>query len=171
MHYYCVYCASVKSKSVAELIEQLCPVKTILPQIVQRKWVKGKAFEETHDYLPGYIFLYAEEPIPDFQPIWNLSDVYRLLGTPDDLFELYGADRAFAKLLQEQEGTIGIMTAYQEGDIVKLTGTAFSSFHGVITKFDRSRKRAEIEFDFDGKKQRVWCGIDLIDQKQEPSDE
>lgn len=167
MHCYCVYCSSLHSKSVAQLIERMGGIQTILPRIVQRKWIKGKCFEEVHEYLPGYVFLYAAEAIPDFQPIWNLQDVYRLLGTPEDLFELHGSDRAFAMLLQEQEGTIGILTAYEEGDVVKLAGSAFSAFDGVITRFDRSRKRAEIEFDFDGKKQRVWCGIDLIESKKE----
>ncbi|MBR0082288.1 MAG: hypothetical protein IJP98_06090 [Clostridia bacterium] len=166
MHYYCIYCSTARSKTVADLIERMGIGRCVTPRIVQRKWIKGKTFEETHDYLPGYVFLYTEEAVSDFQPIWNLNDVYRLLGSEEDLFELYGADRAFAQMLEEQEGTIGILKAYREGDVVKLADSAFSAFEGVITRFDRARKRAEIEFDFDGKKQRVWCGIDLLDSVQ-----
>ena len=163
MHCYCLYCTTARCKTVAEYLERTGIGHALTPRIVQRKWIKGKSFEDLHDYLPGYVFLYTEEPIPDFEPIWNMKDVHRLLGSKEDYFELFGADRAFAKLLFEQDGTLGILKAYTEGDRVKLHNSAFSSFEGVITRFDRSRKRAEIEFDFDGKKQRVWCGIDLID--------
>lgn len=171
MHYYCLYCAIPKCKDVAALLEVMRIGHAITPRIVQRKWIKGKAFEELHDYLPGYVFLYTEEPIPDFQPIWNLLDVRRLLGNPDELFELRGPDRAFARLLEEENGTIGILKVFREGDVVKLASSAFSAFEGVITRFDRSRRRAEIEFDFDEKKQRVWCGVDLIESARQDADE
>ena len=88
--------------------------------------------------------------------------MHRILGNEADRYELQGSDRAFAEMLLASDGTIGILKAYEAGDRVHLDGSLFGDFEGVITKFDRSRRRAEIEFDFDGKKQRVWCGIELI---------
>ena len=55
-----------------------------------------------------------------------------------------------------------ILKAFQEGDMVKLDREVFGDFEGKIIKFDRGRKRAQIEFDFDGRKQNVWCGVDMI---------
>ena len=152
MHCYCMYCTTAKCEFVAESLTAMGFGRAIMPKIVQRKWVKGTAREEVHSYLPGYVFLYSDAPVSDFLAIRRLTDVHRILGNEADRYELQGSDRAFAEMLLASDGTIGILKAYEAGDRVQ----------GVITKFDRSRRRAEIEFDFDGKKQRVWCGIELI---------
>ncbi len=162
MHCYCAYCASQKGKPVAETLEAMGAGKALLPRIIQRKWIKGKAYEEVHDYLPGYVFLYTEEPIPDFLPIWGIPSLLRLLGDPECGFELYGSDRAFAEMLLDADGTIGILKAVEVGNRVLLDKALFGDFEGEIVRLDRGRKRAEIEFDFDGKKQRVWCGVEII---------
>ena len=162
MHCYCMYCTTAKCEFVAESLTAMGFGRAIMPKIVQRKWVKGTAREEVHSYLPGYVFLYSDAPVSDFLAIRRLTDVHRILGSEADRYELQGSDRAFAEMLLASDGTIGILKAYEAGDRVHLDGSLFGDFEGVITKFDRSRRRAEIEFDFDGKKQRVWCGIELI---------
>lgn len=173
MHYYCMYCQSQKCAAVVSDLQAMGIGRAFAPRIIQRKWVKGKALEEIHDYLPGYVFLYTEEPLTDFGPLWALPPVLRLLGSPDDFYELYGSDRAFARMLLETDGTIGILKAVEEGSVVKLDPTLFGDFEGKIIRLDRGRRRAEIEFDFDGKVQRVWCGVEMIspiakDEETEP---
>ena len=97
MHSYCMYCIVQKCATVVSELNRMGLGKALVPQIVQRKWVKGKTYEEVHEYLPGYVFLYTEEPIPDFGPLWQLPSVVRLLGSSDDLYELHGSDRAFSR--------------------------------------------------------------------------
>ena len=170
MHPYCLFCVTQKAKSIVDTLDMLAIGHAIAPKIIQRKWIKGKSYEEVHDYLPGYIFLYTDEPIRDFLSIRRIPGVLRILGSEEDLFELHDADRAFAEMLLEMDGTIGILKAYEEGSIVKLDRALFGDFEGKIVRFDRGRKRAEIEFDFDGKKQRVWCGVELISSIRKESD-
>ena len=162
MHSYCMYCIVQKCATVVSELNKMGLGKALMPQIIQRKWVKGKTYEEVHEYLPGYVFLYTEEPIPDFGPLWQLPSVVRLLGSSDDLYELHGSDRAFARLLYETDGTIGILKAVKEGSVVKLDRSLFGDFEGKIVRFDHGRKRAEVEFDFDGRVHRVWVGVEWI---------
>lgn len=162
MHCYCIYCTTQKCNYVAEALTAMGIGRAITPKILQRKWIGGKAHEEIHEYLPGYVFLYTETPPADFSQIRTMTDVHRLLGNKDDRYELCGADRAFAEMLYASDGTIGFFPAYEQGDRVRLDSSLLEGVEGVITRLDRAKKRAEIEFDFDGKKQRVWCGIELI---------
>ena len=162
MHCYCLFCHTQKARSIAEVITSSGVASAFSPRIIQRKWVKGKALEEEHEYLPGYIFLFADEAIEAFTRIRHLPGVIRILGNRDDGYELSGADLAFAKMLYGSNGAIGILKAFEEGEKVRLDRSLFGDFEGRIVKFDRGRKRAQIEFDFDGIKRSVWCGVDMI---------
>ena len=64
MHCYCMYCTTAKCEFVAESLTAMGFGRAIMPKIVQRKWVKGTAREEVHSYLPGYVFLFSETPLP-----------------------------------------------------------------------------------------------------------
>ena len=162
LYCYCLFCNTQKADSIAELIRQTGAVRALSPRIVQRKWVKGKTMEVEHSYLPGYVFLYADHPVEEFHRIYHIPGVLRVLGNRDDGYQLIGQDLAFARMLAGMNGVIGILKAFQEGDVVKLDREVFGDFEGKIIKFDRGRKRAQIEFDFDGRKQNVWCGVDMI---------
>ncbi len=159
---YCLFCNTQKAGAIAEIFQHEGTVRALSPRIVQRKWVKGRALEEEHSYLPGYVFLYSDHPIEKFYRLYHIPGVLRILGNRDEDYLLSGSDLAFAKMLASMNGVIGILKAYQEGDLVKLDREVFGDFEGRIVKFDRSRKRAQIEFDFDGRKQNVWCGVDMI---------
>ena len=55
MYSYCLFCATVKCEAIALAIRQKFGYTAFSPSIIQRKWVKGKCFEEKRAYLPGYV--------------------------------------------------------------------------------------------------------------------
>ena len=140
MHCYCLFCHTQKARSIAEIITSSGVASAFSP----------------------HIFLFADEAIEAFTRIRHLPGVIRILGNRDDGYELSGADLAFAKMLYGSNGAIGILKAFEEGEKVRLDRSLFGDFEGRIVKFDRGRKRAQIEFDFDGIKRSVWCGVDMI---------
>ena len=123
--------------------------------------------EELHSYLPGYLFLYTENPLESFLPILRLGGVIRRLGSPEDGYRLHGGDLAFAQALYRSSGVIGTAQAYQEGDRIKLAGGILADASGQIVKLDRHRRRAQVEFRFDETTRRVWVGYDLIEDRLE----
>lgn len=162
MNAYCLFCNTLRRGEVAETIRQLLDIRVIVPKIVQRKWVKGKAFEEVYDYLQGYLFLYADEPITDFVSLLRLEDVFRILGHRDCGYRLSGADLAFSRMLYNCDGVIGVLKTYREGDRVKLAKGALGGVDGEIIKMDR-RGRALVRFGFDGTAIQSWVAIEMID--------
>ena len=168
MHIYCLFCQTQRTRQIAEVIQATLDIQCISPKIVQRLWVKGEEQHKIHEYLPGYLFLYSETPIRSFGDIRPIEGVFRLLGSAESGYELAGADRAFAEILYDMGGTLGILQGLDTGDRVRLDSELYHGFSGEITRLDRRKGRAQIEFDFDGKAQKVWVGLDII-RPEEPS--
>ena len=163
MYMYCLFCQTQKCGQIATTIEQLLSIRVINPKIIQRYWKKGKEELREHNYMPGYLFLYADEPIESFKDVNRISGVIRRLGTSDTGYDLRGVDRDFAQMLLNLNGTIGVMKTYQEGDTVKLASFLYQGFSGEIKRLDRKKGRAQIEFEFDGSTQSVWVGYENIE--------
>ncbi len=163
MYSYCFFCSTVKCALVAAAIRQKFGYVAFYPKIVQRKWIKGTCHEEIRDYLPGYVFVYSEEPITEFREIRIMEGVVRCLGQRDEDYRLQGDDRKFAEMLYAHDGTIGIMKTYREGDRVKLSQEMMGGFEGEIIKLDRRKGRALLQYSFDGNSYKVWVGYEMIE--------
>ena len=163
MYSYCLFCSTVKRDEVAEELRRHYGWTALCPKIVQRKWVKGTAYEVVHDFLPGYLFIYTEEPIDNPRGLYRQDHILRCLGSPDFDYVLQGGDEAFAEMLYQNNGTIGILKAYKEGDRVKLAQGALGRFEGEIIKLDRVKGRAQIQYQFDGVSYKTWVGFDMIE--------
>lgn len=165
---YCIFCVTVKCETIASAIRQKFGYIAYSPRIVQRKWVKGVCLEEVKPYLPGYVFVYAEQPITQFREIRMMEGVGRYLGQREDDYRLTGNDRSFAEMLYAQNGTIGIMKTYKEGDRVRLAKSMLGGFEGEIIKLDKRKGRALLQYSFDGNSYKVWVGYELIEEDEKP---
>ena len=169
MNMYCLFCNSAKRAQVADNIRRQMGVRVLVPKILRRKWIKGIAFDTIQDYLPGYLFIYSDAPLEDFSQLFHMQDVYRVLGARDNGFRLTGTDLAFAEMLLEVDGTIGILKTYREGDRVKLVEGALGKVDGEIIKIDR-RGRALVRFGFDGANIQSWVTIEQIEKTEGNAD-
>ena len=116
--------------------------------------------EETHDWLPGYVFLYAEEPI---LPRFNIDGIIRCLGNR----ELSGSDLSFAEMIHRHHGVMGTVSLIREGDRCRINDPAWKEMSGKVIKMDHGRKRCCIEFEFDGSRRTVWAGYDIMESQQQ----
>lgn len=155
MHVYCLFCETQRCRQIAAIITKDFGYQCIYPQIVQRKWTKGVPTEVRHDWLPGYLFLYSEQPI---QARLNISGIIRRLGNG----ELEGQDLAFAEMIFSRQGIMGTVSLLQEGDLCKVADPAWSEIRGKVVKMDFGRKRCCIEFEFDGTRRTIWVGYELL---------
>lgn len=162
---YCLFCNTNRCRQIASEIQRRFGLTAYSPTIIQRKWIKGTCHEETKDYLPGYVFVYAQAPVLTFREIKSIDGVLRFLGATEEAYILNGADRRFAEMIHQNHGQIGIFQAFQVGGRVCLTGNSLAGAEGEIVKLDRRKGRAQIQFHFDGRSFRIWAGIDLLQNK------
>lgn len=116
--------------------------------------------EESHDWLPGYIFLYTEKLV---LPQFNIDGIIRCLGNS----ELVGADLSFAEMVYRHHGVMGTVSLIQVGDRCKISDPAWNDMSGKVIKLDHGRKRCCIEFEFDGSRRTVWVGYEIMEQQQQ----
>ena len=166
MYMYCLFCNTSNRSHIAETIQQLMGIKVITPKILRRKWIHSEIVDIIQDYLPGYCFLYADEPINDYSMLLQLKDVYRILGNRDDGYQLRGSDHAFAKMLWSCRGMIGVLKTHKVGDRIMLAENCIGENLGKIIKIDR-RGRALVRFDFDGVTMESWVTIEQIEYSED----
>ncbi len=159
MHAYCLFCETQSCGIIAATIEKVYHLRCIRPQVVQLKWVKGIPFEVCHDWLPGYLFLYTEEPVV---PRFRIDGIIRVLGGG----ELTGQDLAFAQMLHEKNGLLGTVHLAQVGDRCHVEDPSWENMHGTVIKMDRGRRRCCVAFDFDGVQRKIWVGYELIRKEE-----
>ncbi|MCR5565543.1 MAG: hypothetical protein K6F61_01725 [Clostridiales bacterium] len=157
MYAYCLFCETQRCKKIAEYINRNYGCLCISPQIIQKKWVKGVPKEESHDWLPGYLFVYTRERII---PRFDISGIIRCLGNT----ELSGQDLAFAEMIRLRKGVIGgVVLVHEEGARCRINDPAWEGFFGRVIKMDRGRQRCCIEFEFDGTPHTVWVGYEITE--------
>ena len=159
VHAYCLHCETQRCGTVAELIRRNYGYYSFSPQIIQRKWVKGIPTEEKHDWLPGYVFVYTDEPI---HPRFDIDGIIRCLGKG----ELTGQDLLFAEMLYQKKGVMGSIALIQAGDQCIITDPSWDNLQGRVIKMDRGRKRCCVEFEFDGVRRTIWVGFDMLEPQQ-----
>ena len=155
MHAYCLFCETQKCKTISSLIERIQGIRCISPEVVQRKWTKGICEEVHHQWLPGYIFLYSDEPFTG--PI-HMSGIIRMLGDG----ELQGSDLAFANMLHSHNGVIGAIQLHETGQHCTVEHPLWQQMDGKVIKIDRGRRRCCVEFSFDHTRRTVWLGYELV---------
>ena len=160
MHAYCYFCETQKCSTIAALISRTTKETCFYPGIIQRKWVKGICEEKRHDWLPGYIFLYTEEPL---ETQIRLPGIIRRLGDG----ELKNEDLAFAEMLYEHKGVMGTIQLVEIGQYCTVSDPMWQKMEGKVIKIDRGRKRCCVEFTFDNIKRTVWLGYELIKPNNE----
>ena len=156
MYTYCLFCETIKSKQVARQAEVLFGCRAICAQLEQLKWVQKQPLRERHDFLPGYVFLYTEEPIPDLRLAFRIGGVVRCLGDREDAWQLQGSDEAFALMLHAKDGVLGAVPVYAEGDRIRIKDGAFRDAEATILRVNRRKQQMEITLPFAGQQVTVW---------------
>ena len=155
MFAFCLFCETQKCKTIAEYINKNYGYTCISPKIIQRKWIKGVPYEVSHDSLPGYLFLYTENPkLPRF----GISGIIRCLGNGP----LTGNDLAFADMLYRKNGVIGIIPLIREGERCRINDPAWEDIQGKVIKIDHGRERCCVEYIFDNIRRTIWAGYEIL---------
>ncbi len=161
MYCYCLFCLQQNAETIIRQLSHDPSLEVLSPRLIQRKWVKGVPTEESHPYLPGYLFLYSEKPVESFAS-FRREGVIRVLGDQENRFLLAGNDLQFAERLHDCGGVLGIQKVYEAGDRIRLCEGVLTGFAGEITKVNRQRRRMEVTFMFDGVARKVWMGYDIV---------
>ncbi|MBR4710783.1 MAG: hypothetical protein IKP10_02040 [Clostridia bacterium] len=172
MYVYCLFCRTQRCRVIADLLEKKGADRAISPQIISRQRKQGRIEEHRHDLLPGYVFVYMDEPLADYAMFAGIDGVIRRLATDGGGDTLAHSDYEFAMELYRKDGVMGALTVLKEHDRVRIRDPFFESFGGIIEYIDHRKQRAKVRFRFDSQERVVWVACDVIykDDQTNPSD-
>lgn len=161
---YCLFCDTVRCGTIAKELERHFPLKAISPKMIQHTWSKGNMIDREQDLLPGYIFLYTEEPWEKVGTLWRLKGIHRILGEREDGYALQGTDERFALALLKLGGTLGKTPVYEVGQRIHLADEAFAGVEAKILKVNHRNHRLQIELPFADTLVKTWVEYEMIER-------
>ena len=167
MYVYCLFCRTQRCTRIAQLMEIKGVNRAFSPKVLSRQRVKGVNLTQEKDLLPGYVFLFHEERIIDYQIFSGIDGVIRRVGKSETGYELEGPDREFALGLLEKDGKVGAMRMVKVGEKIRMEDPLFAGSEGVVTKIDYRKERARIDFKFEGNDCHAWVAVEDVRKVEE----
>ena len=159
MKAYCVFCKTGSENLVAQNINAIDnAIKVIVPVRVLQEKISGRWEERERLLIPGYVFIYVEHEV-SFDPMKILSGFYKVLEYQTGERELTGSDYEYAEWIYRHNGMIGPSKVLVEGSTVKIIDGPLIDGIGIITKLDRHKRRAWVEFNFEGRILKVSLSV------------
>ena len=162
MYVYCLFCRTQRCARIARLMEIRGVERAFSPKILSKQRIEGKNVFKEHDLLPGYVFLFHEERIIEWDIFSGIDGIIRRVGRTEKGYELEGADREFALGLYEKNGQVGAMKLVSVGETVRLADNLFDGSEGFVTKIDYRKERARVDFKFEGNACHTWVAIEEV---------
>ncbi len=158
---YCLFCETIKCNKIANKLVKEGIGTALSPQIIKRQRKNGRNIDLAYDLLPGYVFVFSEEPVEAISML-RIDGVIRILGLKDDGYCLQENDREFALRLLERKGRIDVIKLINVGDKVKVEDKFFAGCEGKVLQIDYRKQRAKILFAFSGMQFTSWCACDIV---------
>ncbi len=160
MNTYCLYCEAGKSHYVAAALMAMLQCQAIIPKQIQHTWKKGQMINRVHNLLPGYLFLYSDDPLAIFV-CQTTQGVVRCLRNGEGQYELHGKDEEFALFMLEKKGVIGKTLVTEKNGILEISPNSFRGLDVKITRVDRRNTRMQIEIRFLRQTIRTWIEYEI----------
>lgn len=165
---FCLFCQTGHEAAVAELVNVSGWGEAIFPRRMKTVLVNDRWEEKPVAMLPGYVFVYTRQEVPDYTHVRNLSKAIRIL-TYDDTGSnaLRGSDLTLAEKVWQQGGIIAPLEAIQEGDRVEITDGLLKDLCGTVVRMDRRRKTVQVKLEGTGSIRLLWLTYKLVEKAED----
>lgn len=162
MKAYCIFCKTGSEKTVAESINQFDDnILAIAPTRTLKQKFGGVWKDVERILLPGYIFVFSDEELTSsFRE--NVAKIYKVLEYQSGLRSLTGDDYEYSIWIYNNGGNIKPSGILSEGTSIRVVEGPLADGFGKIVKLDRHKRKAWVEFDFDGQKRTVALSAEFI---------
>jgi len=165
---YCLFVRSGSEQKVAEAISEAnklretgSEVLAVAPRRMMQEKRSGSWEKRALALLPGYVFVYGKLDADGLRRL-KADNVYKLLRYDNELRELLGDDREYALWILRNHGEIGVSRVIEEGDSIRVVDGPLADCVGKIVRLDKHKRRATVEFDFDGRKRTVSLSAEVV---------
>ena len=123
---------------------------------------QGEFLEIIRRMFPGYVLVQSEE-IREFAEITQkCKSIFRLLQSEGEFQEIRLEEISTIIYMTDEAGVIGASEVIAEGGFIEVVSGPLEGYEGQIKKIDKYRRRAKVEFLFDGGRYLIDLGIVLV---------
>ncbi len=142
--------------------------RTLYPQRVRIRKIRGVWHRDRVRLLPGYVFVYTdgETPVQSYQKIEHVLKVLRYDREPDGY--LKGMDLDFASRISELDGKLDILDAVDEEGFVRVTDRLLQTLQGEVLSVDRRKRLVKIRIHLMGMTRIVYMNYQLLGEDGNP---
>lgn len=133
-----------------------------VPYYEERRRIRGEWETLRKVLFPGYVFIVTEELETLYKNLKTVVGLTKLLGTGREIVPLTEKEQ---RLLEKMCGGGRIMEMSEgiiEQSQVKVLSGPLMGMEGYIRKIDRHKRKAWLELEMFGRKQRVQVGLEIV---------
>ena len=158
----CVFCLTGREHYVIRQIQQLDDHTALCAMVERHEFIKKREESHLQVLFPGYVFIYTLGEVRR-QEILRIPSVIRFLENGSEGPALRGEDARFAQYLFTHGGIIGKSRAVREGDKIRVVEGPMKDLSGTIKQVNKQRRRATVEFLFNGIPRSVTMAFDWVE--------
>jgi len=109
------------------------------------------------------VFLYSENDL-DINSLLKSINIYKILQYDSSSRQLLGEDLEYADWIYRNNGAIRPSRVLEISDEIKVVDGPLLNCTGKIIRLDKHKRRAIVEFKFDGIKRQISLTVECISQ-------
>lgn len=135
--------------------------RCFIPYYEERKRIRGAWTTQKKVLLPGYVFLISENLQELYESLKKVIGLTKLLGSGDEIVPLKDSEVTLLKRLGGEEQVVAMSEGIIENSQVRILSGPLEGMEGYIRKIDRHKRKAWIEVEMFGRRQRVEVGLEI----------
>ncbi|MBD5550281.1 MAG: antiterminator LoaP [Lachnospiraceae bacterium] len=132
---------------------------------VSKKRYLGEWHEERERFLPGYLFLVADDPKPAAEVSGRMAEFTRLLGYGKTFYPVREEEEAILRQLIGERDEIGMSYGVIENGALKIKDGVLAGMERLIRKIDRHKRKGYISLSLPGGEEKlVGVGLEITEK-------
>lgn len=139
--------------------------RCFIPYYEEMKRYRGEWHKEKKILFPGYVFAISKNVETLFWELKQVMGLTKLLGTDHIIAALTTEETEFLTSFGKEEQVVTMSRGMIVNDNVTIIDGPLKGYEGLITRIDRHKRKAWIEFFMLGYMQRVEVGLEILEKK------
>lgn len=138
--------------------------RCFIPYYEEKKQIRGEWSIQTRILFPGYVFMVTDHIEELFEQLKHIIGLTRILGSGQEIVPLRDEETTFLQSFGGEQQIVGMSEGIIKGSRVIVHSGPLIGREGLICKIDRHKRRAWLEMELFGRRQKVQVGLEIIEK-------
>lgn len=165
--WHALFVATGQEEKVKKSLEMILSneIQFIVPMREMRERKEGKWHQVKRKLFPGYVLLKGRITAKIYYRIKETTGLIKLLRDEEEPLKIQEKELEILNILiNNNDGNIGVSTAFKENEKVKIIEGPLVGLEGLIESVNKRKGRAKVKLEFLGEKRIVELGVKFVDK-------